>query len=789
MVTLQGSQVSDMVYTEPPIRQPVPALGRSARLLESLFGEINRQKVLLTGFVMAGLVVSTLAGLFAAQSELAKPRLDVVMYVAQDSTAEFFYADEFGLINADRSVSVPTQAGINNISFPLDDELVSSYFAQRFDPCVCDTPVLFESVTLASSVYFQSVPFAVWNLGGDARGLTIQGSRALLETTPTANDPQIFFYLEIDSFSDRAEVVTFWVFFALSGAILLFLVGVIGAWRSVVNTRIASDFYSGRSRRQQANSPVIPLSIAFFAALVAVIGAVQQFAGAYLVGPTIDEPFHVRHLTNFFETGQYSSTVYGPVTSLLGHGVNVVMGVEQWGIPGQSAEAYAIRHLVIAFIGLLGTGAVALTAWMVFGSVRWALVAAAFLNSFPLWVGHSMFNIKDIPLASGYALLTAALVALFADKLSVWSRFAIFGGSLVLAVLIGLGTRPGGAALYLLSVVVAVLVWFIVRGSRFSVVLRLAIGSGVLLVTTMGIFLAIRFTDLGQQLLAGAERSLDFPWRGFNLYAGQRVSERPGVEGIAQVFLAYLPLVMIFFIVAGLVLGVVAVTKWVTQTVERSAFEPSFVLIVTQAFAVFPVIAVFDPAIYDGGRQLLFIFPALALVAVFGLYGVMKALPFVIASGRWERRLVVSVVGVSLALITFEQVRMFPYNYSYHNVIAQGPGLNGRWQTDYWFASTREVAQFITPLDPAVCGRSGSHNFDLGTLPEACGTLLPYVAEGAEAEESLLDERQYWVIRNDRTLWMFGPIWDDNCSFHSEVSRPLRGEKVVMGQAYVCLDK
>lgn len=777
-----------MFSTETPIRQPVPALGRSARLLESLFGETHRQKVLMVGFVMAGLVVSTLAGLFAAQSELAKPRLDVVMYVAEDSTAELFYAEEFGVITAEQSMSVPVQMGINNLSFPLDDELVSRSFVQRFDPCVCNTPVLFESVSLASSVYIQSVPFAVWNLGGDAKGLTIQGSRVLLETTPSADDPHIFFYLDIERFSDRAEIVMFWVFFALSGAILLFLVGVVDAWRSMVNTRTTSDLNSRRRKRQQALSPVIPLSIAFFAAIVAVIGAIQQFSGAYLVGPTIDEPGHVRHLTNFFETGRYSSAVYGPVTSLLGHGVNVVMGVEQWGIPGETAEAYAIRHLVVAFLGLLGTGAVALTAWMVFGSVRWALVAAAFLSSFPLWVGHSMFNIKDIPLASGYALLTAALVALFANKLSVWLRLVILGGSLVLAVLIGLGTRPGGTVLYLLSIVIALFVWFLVRNSRFSVVLRLAAGVGFALVTTMGAFLAIRFTDLGQQLLAGAERSLDFPWTGFNLYAGQRVSERPGVEGIAQVFLGYLPLVMIFFIVAGLVFGVVAVFKRVTNRVEGSVLEPSFVLIVTQAFAVFPVIAVFDPAIYDGGRQLLFIFPALALVAVFGLYGVMKALPFVISSRRWERRLVVGVVGVSLALITFEQVRVFPYNYSYHNVLAQGPGLNGRWQTDYWFASTREAAQFIAPLDPALCGRPGSHNFDL-PLPRVCQTLSPYVAEAAEAEESLLEERQFWVIRNDRTLWLYGPIASDNCSFHSEVSRPLRGENVVMGQAYVCVDK
>jgi hypothetical protein len=399
-----------------------------------------------------------------------------------------------------------------------------------------------------------------------------------------------------------------------------------------------------------------------------------------------------------------------------------------------------------------------------------------------------MFNIKDIPLASGYALLTAALVALFANKVSLWLRLVIFGGSLILSVFIGLGTRPGGIALYLLSGFVALFLFFLVRNSRFSVATRLLFSLGMALVLGLGVFLSIRYTELGQELLAGAERSLDFPWTGFNLYAGQRVSERPDVEGIAQVFLAYLPLTMIFFIVSGLVFGVVAVSKRVAQRVERSAIEPAFVLIVTQAFAVLLVIAVFDPVIYDGGRQLLFIFPALALLAVFGLHGVMKVLPFVTSSGRVRRRLLVGFVLLGFAVPSFDQARLFPYNYTYYNEIAQGPGVNGRWQTDYWGASMREGARVVAVGDPAMCGSASNHNFDLGDLPPACDVILPYLEPEKLAEESVLGEREFWVIRNDRDLENFGPISSDNCEFHDQVSRPLRGEGVVMARIYRCLD-
>lgn len=466
-----------------------------------------------------------------------------------------------------------------------------------------------------------------------------------------------------------------------------------------------------------------------------------------------------------------------------------MFGAEAWGAPVASAAAYSLKHVAVALIGILGIVATGLTAWLVFGSFRWALVAAAFLGSLPLWVGHSMFNIKDIPFATGYALVTAGLVTLFARKLSSSQRIIISSGSLFLGLLIGIGTRPGGSSLFFLSALVAVFLWFLVKDSRLTVKARLAAALGVVGLFTFGTLLMLFFTELGQNLLAGVLRSLDFPWEGFNLYAGERVTSRPGVVGLGQVFLAYMPLMMIALVIAGLVFGAVALTRRCAKRSEGSMLEPAFVVILTQAFGVFIVVALFDSVVYDGGRQLIFIFPALALIAVFGLFGLMKALPFITPSGRSGRRWVVGIIGVWLTIITFEQVRFFPYNYSYYNVIAQGPQLNGQWQTDYWYASSREAAQFVAPSDPAMCGSGGSYNYNLGELPDVCRTLAPYVGEGAEATESILEDREFWVIRNERILLEFGPITSDNCRLHRDITRPLRGEDVVMSRAYICLDR
>ena len=71
-------------------------------------------------------------------------------------------------------------------------------------------------------------------------------------------------------------------------------------------------------------------------------------------------------------------------------------------------EAYAVRHLVVAACGLLGVLAVAAIGRRLLGSWRWGLVAAATLMAIPMWPGLSMFDIKDVPAATGYTLVTWA---------------------------------------------------------------------------------------------------------------------------------------------------------------------------------------------------------------------------------------------------------------------------------------------------------------------------------------------------------------------------------------------
>jgi len=715
-------------------------------------------------------------------------RFEAVVYVTQEAQSELFYADEFGVISPELSQSRDLVTGANTLRFGIDPGLASSW-VQRFDPCVCDSPVLVDRIALVSGFTSSRVSPALWGPAGDVVAIDYEGSSARIVTAAAGNDPQIFLYLDVQAFLDRARVVNFFVVFGLLAAALFILIGLAAIAHAWASPRVTRSVLVGHRRVLRSSDAPVPLYLVLIAMLVVALGVGQVIFGALVSGVTLDEPAHVRHLSNYFDTGRYSSVAYGPVTSLVGHAANVALGFEVWGIPVATAEAYQIRHLVVGLIGLVGVAAVAYIGWLTFSSGRWAAVAAAVLLSMPLWVGHSMFNLKDVPLASGYTLFTAALITLFHQRFPVPMRWLI---TLLLAALgagIALGTRPGAAPFFVVSVGIAVVMWFFLRASRVPAIWRLVSLTSLAGVGLVGLWWFARFTERGQELVLAVERSIDFPWSGFNTYAGERVYGRPGVDGLTMIFASYLPVGMVALILAGVVTGIVALVLKMRGRGSSNSLIHSYLLVTTQALVAFVVVGVFDPVVYDGGRQLLFVFPALAVLATIGVYGLLKIAPLAVASATLARRASVALVGGMLIVVSVEQVRLFPYNYSYFNVIAQGPGVSGQWDTDYWFQSSKEVSRLVASGDPVNCGEPWDLIAPIENQSGPCEPVAPFTGAGAQSGVSILGERQFWAVRHERGLLLNGPVFVDNCQYHSSISRPLRGETVTMSRLYLCVDR
>jgi hypothetical protein len=448
--------------------------------------------------------------------------------------------------------------------------------------------------------------------------------------------------------------------------------------------------------------------------VVLTVTTVLAVLGAFSAGVTTDEPIHVMRLSNFFDTGWYAldwdyagagpggdgtnTYVYGPVTMLVLHAWSVLWGVEGWTDVATTSHAYDVRHLGVVVIGLVGVLAVAAIGRVVLRSWRWGVVAAAVLAATPLWTGHEMFNVKDVPVATGHTLVTLGLLVYVRAAPASRRMRAARGACLAAGLVLTLGTRPGmwsGLSVVLAVAVVGVLLASATWRSAAIALAEVAGSCAVAAVTLVAIYPNLFGSPL-RALPRTSESSSSF-------LAGEK-SDRLYVP---RHLVEDLPTLLTLFALVGSVVAVGSIVRWADNDRVRTA---RLALVGAQAFTLPVVAIVLGSDLYHGLRQLLFALPALAVLAAYGI------------AWCWERpwpsrRVVALVAGVALVLPTVDQVTLQPYQTTYVNlatdVLVGNRADDMRPGGDYWRVSIPELVSRVALDRQLLCKATVDKDTDL----------------------------------------------------------------------------
>lgn len=477
-----------------------------------------------------------------------------------------------------------------------------------------------------------------------------------------------------------------------------------------------------RSQDSPERSPNLPAWLLAVAGVVVATNVVMMVAGAIQGGVTLDEPSHVHRLQGFLANGWYVADkwvvdgkvtqeggyVYAPAVALLGHLLGVLVGVESWDTVSENATAYSLRHLVVVTLGAIGIAAVAVTARLLLRSWRWGLVAAAILTAIPMYIGHAMFNIKDLPVAAGYAAATLGAVALTQSTITTPRMRLLAGGALAFGVWLTAGVRPAMLVSVGVSVAVALFAsWLRMRRDAPATRARLKAGivtaAGGSLVGYLALVAIYPKLFLRPELLyQSVVQSGDFPWHLSTLTAGTFMPAQSAPASYLPLwFAAQTPVVT-----SLLCLGVIV--WFVRQAFLPATRKPGDGNLLA-GVAVILVQAIFFPwaaiaggsTLYQGPRQMLFVVPAMALLATIGVFLVARA---VLASRRPR---VVSALwaaaGAMLAVTTLSSAAIFPYAYTWFNATTALRPIDGNWVVDVEWQSSREVLPKVDSIDPERC--------------------------------------------------------------------------------------
>ncbi len=376
---------------------------------------------------------------------------------------------------------------------------------------------------------------------------------------------------------------------------------------------------------------------------------------------------------------------YGPTLDLLSAAIYRTTG----------ADPYTVRHLLLSLMGVLIIVFSGLTGRVAGGNWRVGLIALVFALFSPRIVGDSMNNPKDITFAAGY-IVTVCFLLKFIQELPRPSwRSTLF---LILGIGIGLGSRAPGLAL------VAYVPFFVAgevlirnglrktlfgdKGLLRDVVLKTAVA------TLGGYALGIIFWPFAlanplKNPVVALQTLTNFPIGIKTLFDGTKIySTALPWYYVPKYMMVSTPL----YFLAGLLIFVL-IFPFVRKQFNRRYLL--FILFV----ALFPLIYGIskNSAFYNGWRHTTFIYPPLVVLSAIGFEYLLRRFSGV------GQKVLMGVMAVLIALPLWFMVKNHPYQYTYYNELTGGmKGAFGKYETDYFGSSTREIADWMKKNIPNI---------------------------------------------------------------------------------------
>lgn len=530
------------------------------------------------------------------------------------------------------------------------------------------------------------------------------------------------------------------------------------------------------------------LFAAILSAAVVVVGAISMSVTAIRAGVSWDEPVEALRMQKVLDgmTNETSGEMtvdqdfgYGLAFQWLAHLANIVRGNEALGTIALTAEAYAVRHLVVVVLGLTTVVAVGIATTFITRDVLVGLLASAALSSMPLWIGHGGFNAKDVPVAAGFTFVSTGLVAMSATSLNGQKQSSqvrlLFVGMIFLGSLMAVGVRPGMWVVLLVQILVTSLLVARQLMRDFNSEIRHKLLSSqigwVLGSFTSALFCVVLIhPHLWQRLaefpMASLQLSARFGQEAWTLTAGQLLySQELPWWYLPAWLIAGLPILLAIFGLGGLI-----------RTLSSRALRVPASPVAFQLLAL-PLVAIaMQSPMYDGQRHHLSFLPALAVYCGVGISWLITRVQndnSFIASSRPIRVGVVAVIAATFVLPTTAALSLSPYSYVYTNyLVSLRDDPTRYWETDYSALSFREAITKV-PSNGVLDAWGPSFSY------------LPYVhlrSKTAPGQE--LSQNEFWWLKLNRNA--DGVPVPPTCTLFDQVDREVWGKTFVMSRVFRC---
>ena len=313
------------------------------------------------------------------------------------------------------------------------------------------------------------------------------------------------------------------------------------------------------------------------------------------------------------------------------------------------------------------------------------LISALGMFAFLLWpylFGHSMMNVKDVPFMCAWLACTLQLLRIFqAPQFSTQAyieNFALLGA--ITAWLISI--RVSGILIFIQYAWFGILFMWQIDYSQVnrSFYKKLGHEITVFLLAMIGVlFILYPITWHNPSEFFNAIRYMSsHPWLGNTLTAGELIEPKTRMPFyIASWLMVKLPI----FALVGLFLAPLALWKAFANK-QFFGRRYAFLAMLLSIASILSILVLMRVALYNELRQILFASAILLMIAIVSCYYLSRILSIV-------------MLTLTAGLMTIDDIKLHPYQYSYVNEIARNIPKGKLFETDYFGLSASETARWL----------------------------------------------------------------------------------------------
>lgn len=353
-----------------------------------------------------------------------------------------------------------------------------------------------------------------------------------------------------------------------------------------------------------------------------------------------------------------------------------------------SRQQFLLRHSLTFLVFWAGLIAIYHAAKLRFNHWGYALLASTLLLTSPRLYGEAFFNNKDIIFMTCCA---ASLYTLTRMRLTL-SWQSAFLHAVMIALTINI--RIAGVIFFGLTIFMLVMLC-----SLRLITVRHCLTLTVVFVMTSALCTVGMWPWLWEDpftnFLVALKNMSKFRWDYFNLYLGDYVFAKSLPWHYAPTWIALTtPVLISVCFVLGAVNVCVKVVSKPRQNLKSIDYFLDFLFLAAAGSPICAVI-ILNSTLYDGWRQLYFIYPAIVLLSVAGMQAINKKQVL----GKPLAGLMAMVVTLQILFNVSWMIRNHPFQHLYFNGLMTLLSSHKSFERDYWGLTDVKGLEFILAND------------------------------------------------------------------------------------------